>query len=130
MLRTDLFKTSNRVETQYIAVRDTRTLVDPELDVKYFDAIHCRKGKFGIGYHFLVLVSGDIQLGRDLETCGAHSRNLDDLSVGIGVVGGKTEEGERENTRTKDQLEALDDLVEFLLSIYPAAEVSDYYLTN
>jgi hypothetical protein len=125
MLRTDLFKTVNRTETRFIAVRDTITLPCPTIDAKFIDVKHCRQGRLGIGYHFLLLVSGTIQLGRDIETIGSHSRDLDGLSVSIGIVGGKDEGKERVNTRNQDQQEALQDLIQFLQERYPDAEVSD-----
>lgn len=125
MLRTDLFKTLDRDETRFIAVRDSLTKPDPEYTVKYFDAIHCKRGRLGIGWHFLILVSGCIQLGRDINTCGAHSKDIDEVSVGVGIVGGKNEDNEDEYTRTPDQLEALTDLIEVLSSKYPGATVHD-----
>lgn len=125
MLRTDLFKTVERAETRFIAIRDTLTKPDPEIDVKVMDTLHCRRGSLGVGYHFLIIMGGDIQLGRDIERTGSHSRDYDNNSVAIGIVGGTDDEGERMNTRTSEQLEALDDLVEFLSARYPQAEVHD-----
>lgn len=125
MLRTDLFKTLARGETRVIAVRDTLTQADPAIDIKEMDIRHCRQGRLGVGYHFLLLVGGDIQLGRDIETIGAHSRQYDTSSVAIGIVGGTDENGDRLNTRTPEQQEALVDLVVFLSDRYPAAEVND-----
>jgi hypothetical protein len=89
------------------------------------DARHCREGRLGIGYHFLIIDNGDIQLCRDVDTCGSHTRNFDDISVAIGVTGGITEEGTRAFTRNVEQVEALADLTVFLYALYPAAEVND-----
>jgi N-acetylmuramoyl-L-alanine amidase len=125
MLRTELFKTVARGETRVIAVRDTLTLPSEDTDATVIDSMHCQQGRFGIGYHFLVTLNGNIQLCRDINTCGSHSRNLDDISVAIGVTGGVDEEGKRLNTRNPTQNEAIHDLVEFLSITYPQAEVSD-----
>lgn len=125
MLRTDIFKTVERAETRFIAIRDTITKPDPEIDAKLMDAIHCRRGSLGIGYHFLILVSGIIQLCRDIDRTGSHSRDFDTVSVAVGLVGGTDDEGNRQDTRTLDQLEALQDIVEFLQERYPSAEVHD-----
>ncbi len=125
MLRTDLFKTKDRAETRFFAVRDTLTQNEQKFDASHFDTTHCRRGSFGIGWQFLVLTNGDIQLGRDIETVGSHSRNYDTISVGIGVVGGVDEKGDRQDNRNQDQLEALEDLLEFLWSRYPYAELHD-----
>lgn len=125
MLRTDLFKTVARDNTRVIAVRDTLTAPSVDTDAYTIDAQHCLQGRLGIGYHFLVIDAGDIQLCRDVDTCGAHSRNLDDISVAIGVTGGVDEEGNRAHTRNEEQVEAVDDLIRFLNDRYPDAEVDD-----
>jgi hypothetical protein len=125
MLRTDLFKTVDRASTRFIAVRDTLTQADPELDVIHFDTLHCKRGKLGIGWHFLILTSGDIQLGRDVNTCGAHTKSMDTDAVAIGVVGGLDDGNNKAFTRTHVQLMALDDLVDVLEEMYPAAELHD-----
>ena len=125
MLRTDLFKTVERAATKYIAVRDTLTKPKDHFDITTMDKIHCRQGRLGVGYHFLVLTDGTIQLGRDVDTCGSHSRNLDAISVAIGVVGGTDDEGQRALTRTVDQWESIDDLIRFLSLRYPEAVVDD-----
>lgn len=125
MLRTDLFKTVDRAETRFIAVLDSLTKPDRELSIKDMDVLHCKQGRLGVGWHFLILASGTIQLGRDIETCGSHSRGLDNISVAIGVEGGVDNEGDRALTRTSAQWEALDDLLVFLKDRYPEAEVSD-----
>lgn len=127
VLRTDMFKTVDRAETRFIAIRDTLTRPDvaPEMDAKSLDTLHCNQGRLGIGYHFLLLTEGTIQLCRDIETCGSHSRSYDTVSVSVGIVGGTDEEGNRVNTRTSEQQEALGDLIEFLTSYYPHAAVHD-----
>jgi hypothetical protein len=130
MLRTDLFKTVDRAETRFIAVRDTLTQADPDIDILEMDIRHCRQGRLGVGYHFLLTVSGDIQLGRDVNTIGSHSRKFDTNSVAIGVVGGLDEERSDAFTRTREQQDALLDLTAFLQEFYPTAEVHDQRAEN
>ena len=125
MLRCNLFKTKARASTRVIAVRDTLTAPSEDTDAYAVDAQHCCQGRFGIGYHFLVINDGDIQLCRDIETCGAHTRNLDDISVAIGVTGGVDDEGNRAFTRNPEQQSSVADLIEYLATRYPEAEVSD-----
>lgn len=124
-LRTDLFKTLPRLETKYIAIRDTLTKPDADIDILKMDTLHCRRGRLGVGYHFLVLLDGTVQLGRSIETYGSHSRKLDDCSVAIGVVGGVDQEGNRAYTRTSKQVAALNDLIALLSKLYPLATVDD-----
>jgi len=130
MLRTDLFKTVDRAETRFIAIRDTLTKPDLDYNIKTMDAIHSKQGRLGVGWHFLVLLSGNIQLGRNIETCGSHSKGLDDISVSLGVVGGTDENGDRLLTRNQDQWQAIDDLVRFLQSRYPDASINDNPVPN
>lgn len=130
MLRANLFTTISRVHTRVIAVRDTLTVPDEETDAITIDAQHCRQGRFGIGYHFLIIYNGDIQLCRAVNTCGSHTKNLDDISVAVGVTGGINEDGDRKNTRNAEQIEALTDLTAFLEALYPEAEVSDHPLSD
>ena len=128
-LRTDLFKTVDREDTRVIAVRDSLTLAEPPLTIQDLDALHCKRGRLGIGWHFVVFPAGEIVLGRGINTCGSHSKDFDRISVGIGVVGGvvQDEKGKRVTTytQTEEQLEALDDLIEVLKELYPAVEVHD-----
>lgn len=123
MLRCDLFPTLPRKETRIIAIRDS--IEPPDMDIHKLDTLHCKRGRLGLGWHFLVLTDGTIQLGRHHSTCGSHTRNKDDISVAIGVVGGKLEDGTRANTRTLEQLSAISDLVNVLREFYPDAEQHD-----
>jgi len=127
MLRTDLFKTVDRAETRFIAVRDALTHLGDPHDISRIDASHCKQGRLGVGWHFFVLGNGNIQLGRNIETCGSHTKGLDTLSVAIGVEGGTDKAGDKELTRTAAQWSAIEDLIEFLSNRYPSSEVSDQY---
>lgn len=136
MLRTDLFKTVERDQTRFIAVRDSLTEASPEIDAKHLDAEHCRQGRLGIGWHFLILVCGAIVLCRDIDTVGSHSWNFDKVSVAVGVVGGVDpkltgvkDTSDRAYTRNPEQEAALGDLIEVLQDKYPGAEVDDAYST-
>ena len=126
-LRSDLFRTVERAETRFICFRDTLTPPEEDFDIRDLDLKHCRQGRLGCGVHFLVLLNGDIQLGRRVNTVGSHSRDYDWVSVAVGVVGGVGPEGERMNTRTIDQCEALNDICEVLSEMYPNAELHDRY---
>lgn len=130
MLKAEVFKTMDRAETRFIAVRDTLTLPDPSIDAYEIDRKCSRQGRLGIGVHFLINMDGDVQLARPVETVGSHSRNYDNVSVAVGVVGGLNEDGDREYTRSPEQEEVLSDLVTFLRSIYPEAEPHDLPQVN
>ena len=44
---------------------------------------HLEKGWSGIGYHFFIKRDGQIELGRPLETSGAHTKGNNRNSIGI-----------------------------------------------
>ena len=126
-IRTDYFKTKTREVTKYICVRDTLTKPEQAKTMTVFDVDteHCRRGKLGVGYHFLILQDGTIVQCRALKTIGAHSRKFDQISVAIGLVGGLDEKGDRLNTRTPEQLLALEWAIDSMRKEYPDAEVDD-----
>src|SRR3990172_1704713 len=76
---------------------------------KFFDINDIRKwhtdpppkgrGWSDVGYHFVVLINGNIQIGRPLETPGAHVAGHNAESIGICYIGG----GGGADTRTNEQ---------------------------
>ena len=62
MLRTDLFKTVDRVDTRFIAVRDTLTRPGLEPTIRELDVLHCKQGRLGLGgtLSFLALVQSSL----------------------------------------------------------------------
>ena len=61
----------------------------------YFDIKDIRKwhvqerGWSDVGYHYIILLDGTIQLGRDIKTVGAHVGGHNKSSIGICYIGGK-----------------------------------------
>ena len=51
-----------------------------------------------VGYHYVILLNGDIALGRNLFTQGAHTRGENEDSIGVAYVGGLDENGEPKDT--------------------------------
>jgi len=121
-LRCDLFKTLPREETRIIAIRDLR--LDPDKPVEEHDVFHydeedCRRGRFGLGVHFLVKRDGTYETGRDVNLRGSFGKRYSHTAVAIGVVG-----GEREH-RTEAQKRTIKDLIDLLTERYPGATVHD-----
>lgn len=52
------------------------------------NASHIARGWNGIGYHFIVKRDGSIQVGRDINTTGAHVGGFNTRSIGISFVAG------------------------------------------
>ncbi len=96
---------------------------------KDFSAKHIRRwhvngnGWSDIGYHYVVRLSGIIDLGRAEETIGAHSKGHNRNSIGICYVGGLDIKGNPKDTRTEQQDVALVNLLQALKEKYPEANV-------
>ncbi len=93
----------------------------------YFDIKDIRKWhlarKFNdVGYHYVILLDGTIQLGRDIKTVGAHVKGFNSKSIGICYIGGK----DGLDTRTTQQKASLVYLVATLKRIFRKAKVSGH----
>ena len=75
------------------------------------DRWHKQKGWKRIGYHYVILLDGTIEQGRELEAVGAHCSGHNAHSIGICYIGGVDAEGKPKDTRTPQQKEALAKLV-------------------
>ena len=53
--------------------------------VKQIDAWHRAKGWNGCGYHYVIRFNGSVEKGRDEKATGAHTRGLNQISIGICV---------------------------------------------
>ena len=86
--------------------------------VESIHAQHLTQGWTGIGYHFYVRKDGSVYKGRPVETVGAHCTNYNTVSVGVCF------EGNFDNEKmSAAQLKAGQELVSYLKSLYPSAEV-------
>ena len=79
---------------------------------------HKHRGFSDIGYHYVVLLDGTIQKGREDKVTGAHCKGHNSTSIGVCYIGGKGED-----TRTESQSATLIHLITFLKRMYPEAEV-------
>lgn len=85
------------------------------------------RGWSDIGYHYLVQLDGTINEGRPIERSGAHTKGQNRYSIGIAYVGGV--EAQRDSrgkwpakdTRTPEQIQALDSFIRELMNQYPEA---------
>ncbi len=95
---------------------------------KYFDINDIRKwhveerGWSDVGYHYVILLDGTIQLGRDIKTIGAHVKGFNSKSIGICYIGGK----DNVDTRTTQQKVSLVYLVGSLKRMFKKAKVSGH----
>jgi N-acetylmuramoyl-L-alanine amidase len=90
---------------------------------KDIDKWHKARGWKGIGYHYVVDLDGKIEKGRSEDQIGAHTVGHNKNSIGICYIGGLDKDGNPKDTRTKEQKEALWDLLRQLLCKYPNATI-------
>ena len=106
-----------------IIIHCTATLEGMDFKAKDIDKWHKQKGWKGIGYHYVIDLDGKIEKGRPEEEIGAHCVGKNKNSIGIVYVGGLNAKGQPCDTRTKEQKEALWELLRQLLVKYPKATI-------
>jgi len=90
---------------------------------KDIDKWHKARGWKGIGYHYVVDLDGKIEKGRSEDQIGSHCVGHNKNSIGICYIGGLDKDGNPKDTRTKEQKEALWNLLRQLLCKYPKATI-------
>jgi len=75
------------------------------------------RGWSDIGYHYVILLDGTIELGRQINVIGAHVAGHNSNSIGICYIGG----GDGVDTRTVEQKESLNSLLKTLKLIFKDA---------
>lgn len=97
---------------------------DDSIDAQVIDRWHKQRGWKGIGYHFVVLLDGTIEIGRGLKECGAHTKGYNCKSWGVCYIGGVEKDGKTpKDTRTQEQKDALEYLLFFLKKLSPDAKI-------
>lgn len=84
---------------------------------------HLERGFNDIGYHYVILLDGTIEKGRDIEKIGAHCKGHNKNSIGICYIGGLDEFGKPKDTRTLKQKASLNMLIERLKKRFPNIKV-------
>lgn len=82
---------------------------------------HLDRGWSDIGYHFVVYLDGTVVAGRPVSRVGAHVKGRNRDSIGVCYIGGVDDKGKAKDTRTLEQMQALELLLEDLLNEYPNA---------
>lgn len=78
----------------------TATKEGVDVDVDRIRKWHLARNFSDIGYHYVILLNGDIALGRNVFTQGAHTRGENKTSIGVAYVGGLDKDGEPKDTMT------------------------------
>lgn len=107
-----------------IIVHCTATKEGEKHTVEEIRAWHKKQGWADIGYHYVVLLDGNVQTGRDVHVAGAHCAGHNTHSIGVVYVGGVGSDGRTpKDTRTEAQRAALRSLLYALRHEYPSARI-------
>lgn len=106
-----------------IIVHCTATPEGRPVTIKEITNWHKQRGFSTIGYHYVVMLDGSVQNGRDVNVAGAHCTNHNSISIGVCYVGGCDKQMKAKDTRTDAQKRALLDLLKRLRIMYPAAKI-------
>lgn len=112
-----------RKETKYIVVHCSATQAKSDIGANEIDVMHRVRGFDCIGYHYVIRRNGLVSLGRLPEMIGAHAYGVNQISVGVCLVGGYGEFGKFSDHFTGMQDIALANLLERLQQQYPGAQV-------
>jgi len=94
-------------------------------DVNTIRQWHLERGWNDIGYHYVILEDGTIQVGRDLNKSGAHAKGHNSNSIGICLIG--------KDTFTEKQFDSLSYLtkgLKYQFSIYSKNIVGHYKVSS
>ena len=93
-------------------------------DASRIDKWHRDRGWSGIGYHYVILLDGTIEYGRDIKKTGAHTLGHNTGSIGICYIGGMDKNMDNaKDTRTDAQKESLLLLLKTLKKLHPQATI-------
>lgn len=120
----------NKDEIDAIIVHCSATPEGKSFDMRDINRMHVQRGFNCIGYNYVVLLDGTVQIGRSLTIPGAHcnskgfsGRSYNRHSIGICYIGGIGKDGKAKDTRTSAQKKALRELIAKLCKEYPIKEV-------
>lgn len=72
---------------------------------------HTAKGWKDIGYHYVILLNGEIEAGRTIDQIGAHTKGHNKDSIGICYIGGTDEDNNPKDTMYECQEDAMRELI-------------------
>jgi N-acetylmuramoyl-L-alanine amidase len=87
------------------------------------DKWHKQRGFKGIGYHYVIGLTGNLEKGREESQVGAHAQGYNSNSIGICYIGGCDAFMRPKDTLTPSQSETLVKLLKELKVKYPSAKI-------
>jgi len=95
--------------------------------IEQITAWHLKRGFNTIGYHFVIMLDGDVEVGRNIEQIGAHTQGQNTGSIGLCYVGGLDNRLNPKDTRNELQLRSMEAFVKEFIALYPNGEVAGHY---
>lgn len=85
---------------------------------------HKERGWAGIGYHYVLMLSGELQQGRSIHYTGAHAKGYNKNSLAICLIGGTDSNLKpKEDSFTVEQKLFLESFLIEVHAMYPNAEI-------
>ena len=108
-----------------IVVHCAYTPEGKEFDIYDIERWHKERNFRTVGYHYVILLDGTIQRGRELDETGAHVRGHNEETIGICYIGGYANDANKtpKDTRTSAQCESITTLLKYLKLVYKDAEI-------
>lgn len=113
----------NLNEVKYITIHCSASRPNQSHGVDEINAMHIARGWNGIGYHFVIRRDGSVERGRSIYKTGAGVFGFNRNNIHICYEGGLDDNGKPADTRTPEQIHAMDDLVADCLKKCPLAVV-------
>lgn len=114
---------TKRNSTELIVIHTADTYARMDIGVKEIDRWHRDRGFFKIGYHLVIRRDGTLEQGRNIEECGAHVKGHNYHSVGVCMVGGRSDDDKPVANYTPEQWAKLEEVVRDLSKKYPDAKI-------
>jgi N-acetylmuramoyl-L-alanine amidase len=106
-----------------LVVHSSATDGSKDFSAAHVDRWHREQGWDAIGYHYVIGLTGRVEIGRPETRTGAHAVGFNALSIGICLIGGLDANGRPSATFTTAQYASLERLLLELRSRFPKAQI-------
>lgn len=115
---------------QRIIIHCSGTKLEQLCNAEIIDKWHKEKGYKCIGYHYVILPDGTVEIGRKEQEKGAHCQGYNSDSIGICYIGGLDKNGRPADTRTIEQKIELINIIQDLCSRYKIKSIAGHNFYN
>ena len=119
-------KFSNSRTMDTITIHCSATREDKDYTSENIKKWHLLRGFNDIGYHFVILLDGTIEIGRPLNKVGAHVAGHNTGNIGICYIGGLDLNNKAKDTRTDNQKKSLVELINLLKKYINIKEIKGH----